>query len=138
MYFGMHLVRQGLLTTDDFFALLEQQVASRPPMGALAIETGKLTMKQVFEVLEAQCEETSQMFGEAAVRLGFLSEQDLAVLIYEQARRAMSMTELLVLNGHAEPETAEHWLQQYRDHQGRVTQMTTKSVAEDAASAAVS
>lgn len=127
MNFGMFLVRQGRLTTNQFFELLEQQIASRPQVGTLAIETGRLTVKQVFQVLRAQCEVPAEHFGETAVRLGLLSEDGLAALIYEQLRRATTMTDLLVINGHADQETAEQWLGEYRASQGRVTQMTSES-----------
>ncbi|MBX3432628.1 MAG: hypothetical protein KF847_04855 [Pirellulales bacterium] len=137
MNFGMYLVREGRLTSDEFFALLELQIASRPQLGTLAIETGRLSVRQVFQVLRCQCESTSRMFGEVAVELGFLTEEDVAVLVYQQSQRSASLPELLVLHGYAEPGLVEQWLDDYRSYQGRAAAASGGLTAYEAASAAV-
>ena len=138
MIFGMYLVNKGRITCAEFFSLLEQQIASRPQLGTLGIEMGRLSVKQVFQILRTQCDDSVQMFGEAAVGLGYLTEQEVAMLVYEQSRRAASMSDLLALNGYAEPDTIESWLGEYREAQGRVTQMTGEAVAAAAATAVIS
>jgi len=54
MQFGLYLVKHGMITASQFAQALEAQLASRPQIGALAIETGKLTVKQVFGILSSR------------------------------------------------------------------------------------
>ena len=75
MHFGLYLVKNNVIDSDLFVTALEQQLASRPLLGSLAIETHKLSVKQVFQVLRAQFDTPGELFGEIAINLGFLTKE---------------------------------------------------------------
>lgn len=114
MQFAMYLVDNGVISCEEFFEALKLQMNTRPQLGALAIETRRLTFRHVFAILRAQCDEPNTMFGELAVRLGYLSEQDVTKLLAEQASRAMPLLEVLVENGFLSAEDAERHYADYR------------------------
>lgn len=96
MQFGMYLVENGVITCEDFYEALKLQLGTRPQLGALAIEKRKLNVRQVFGVLRSQCDSPDERFGELALKLGYLSEADLAWLLHEQSVRVKPFSELLV------------------------------------------
>jgi hypothetical protein len=114
MQFAMYLVDNGVISCDEFFEAMKLQMKTRPQLGALAIETRKLTCRQVFSILRAQCEEPNTLFGEIAVRLGYLNEKDLNQLLAEQAARATPLVEVLVENDILSPEACEFHYAEYR------------------------
>jgi hypothetical protein len=114
MQFAMYLVENGVISCEEFFEALKLQLHSRPQLGALAIDTHRLTFRQVSAVLRAQCDEPNELFGEIAIRLGHLSEADLAELLAEQAARAKPLVEVLVENGFLSAKLAEQHYAEYR------------------------
>lgn len=99
MQFGMYLVDNGLLSTQAFYKALKLQMKSRPQLGTLAIQTRRLTVKQMFVILQEQCDTPQQMFGEIAVRLGYLTSEDLNQLLEEQSQHMASLRDVLVEHG---------------------------------------
>jgi hypothetical protein len=114
MLFGIYLVENGVITCEEFFEALKLQLRTRPQIGGLAIETRKLTAKQVFTILRKQCDAPADMFGELAVKLGFLSKGELGELIHEQSVRLKPFSELLVETGILSPATVERHSRDYR------------------------
>jgi uncharacterized protein YaaQ len=106
MWFASHLYRHGLITADEIVEALIRQSDHRIPLGRLALESKKLTLKQVAKVLAAQTEE-GQRFGQLAVRMGFLSEHDVAYLLMVQNNRLPSLTSVLIEMGALDRETAD-------------------------------
>ena len=98
MQFGLHLVRRGLISPGEFIDVVERQLASRPPLGALAIETKKLSMRQLFEVLSAQAD-SRRPLGALAVDMGFLEQADVEQLLGMQCERCLPVHELIVQMG---------------------------------------
>lgn len=96
MQFGMYLVENGVITCEEFYEALKLQLGTRPQLGALAIEKRKLNVRQVFGVLRSQSDSPDEKFGEIALKLGYLSEADLAWLLHEQSVRVRPFSELLV------------------------------------------
>jgi hypothetical protein len=95
MQFGIYLVDNGVITCEEFFEALKLQLKTRPQLGALAIEKRKLNVRQVFGVLRSQCDSPDDMFGELAVKLGYLTADELTQLLHEQAVRVRSFCEIL-------------------------------------------
>ena len=96
MQFGMYLVENGVITCEEFYEALKLQLGTRPQLGALAIEKRKLNVRQVFGVLRSQCDSPDEKFGSVALKLGYLTEADLAWLLHEQSVRVRPFSELLV------------------------------------------
>ena len=117
MQFGLYMVRNGMLDCEQFVHALEQQLASRPQLGSLAIETGKLSVKQVFQILRLQCDAPGELFGELAVNLGFITEEELAGLIFLQSVRQQPMSEIIIENGVASESEVQESLTNYRNQE---------------------
>ena len=115
MQFGLFMVQNDMLECEQFVQALEQQLASRPQIGSLAIETGKLSVKQVFQILRLQCDTPGALFGELAVKLGFITEEELAGLIFLQSVRQKPMTEIMIANGFVSEDEVQEGLTKYRN-----------------------
>jgi hypothetical protein len=113
MQFGIHLVRAGVLSADDFVDVVERQLRERPPLGMLAIEHHKLSMKQLFAVLEAQVEDPKP-FGRLAVELGFLSQSDVLALVGLQSECGRPEAEHVVEMGLLDSATVARELERFR------------------------
>ena len=96
MNFGLHIVRKGLITAEQYIATVEKQLSLRPMVGTVAIEIGKLSMKEVFQILRDQADSPTKMFGEIALELGLLTEEDLAVILFHQSTGVPPFSEILV------------------------------------------
>jgi hypothetical protein len=70
-------------------------------------------MKQAFHVLTVQAE-TDQPFGRVATELGYMSEEDLAMLLMTQRDRAPSIGKLLVASGAISGERMQAEMQTFR------------------------
>lgn len=96
MLFGKFLVERGVINPDEFYQAFKAQLASRPQLGTLAVQRRLLSMSQVFQVLEAQCDRPSELFGDLAVDLGFITTDDVAHLLREQSDLMKPFAELLI------------------------------------------
>ena len=96
MNFGIYLVQKQVITADQFVDALAQQLAEVVPLGQLAIAEGMLSMKDVFAIMRSQSDVPLYRFGEAAVNLGFISENQLAQLLMVQSERKRPISEILV------------------------------------------
>jgi len=114
MQFAMYLVEDGVISCEEFFEAVKLQLRSRPQLGALAIESRRLSFRQVSAILRTQCDEPNELFGEIAVRLGYLTPEDLADLLAEQAAQAKPLLEVLVENHFLSADEAEHHYAEYR------------------------
>jgi len=94
----------------DLVTAILEHFASRPPLGRVALDAGMLTMRQVFQVLNAQADRF-RPFGEAAVDLGLLTQEQLGALLLRQAEMATSLRTLLIEMGAL---TAEQFEQEAR------------------------
>jgi len=110
----MYLVDNGLLSTDAFYKALKLQLSSRPQLGTLAIKTRRLTVKQMFVILQEQCDTPQEMFGEIAIRLGYLTNEDLNLLLDEQSRHMASLHDVLVEHGFLSGEVVDQQYAAYR------------------------
>lgn len=114
MLFGIYLVENGVLSAEDFVEAVKLSQHSRPQIGALAIQMRLLSCRQVFSILDAQCDAPQELFGETAVRLGYLSQEDLWRLLALQGQRAQPFDELLIENRFLPREVVEHHKRAYR------------------------
>jgi hypothetical protein len=114
MQFAMYLVDHGQLSTQAFYKALKLQMRSRPQLGTIAIQTRRLTVKQMFIILQEQCDTPQQMFGEIAVRLGYLTNEDLNLLLDEQSRHMASLRDVLVEHGFLSADVVDQQYAAYR------------------------
>jgi hypothetical protein len=114
MQFGIYLVENGVITCEEFFEALKLQVRTRPTIGGLAIEKRKLNVRQVFSVLRQQCDSPADLFGELAVKAGYISGEELASLIHEQTTRVRPFSDILVELEILSPEVVDDHIREYR------------------------
>lgn len=113
MKFGIYLLQRGLIDANTFVNAIELQVRQRPLLGALAIELGKLSMHDVFEILGDQAD--SQLpFGKIAVQKQLMSREDLAEIILLQLERTKPLVDILVDMGVMNQGTADEELARFR------------------------
>jgi len=87
--FIVYLYREGVLDAVEGMAVLDRALQRREPIGRIAVREGILTVKEVVKVLEAQAGTSPRVrFGEAAVRLGFMTQGDLEWMLRNQERCA--------------------------------------------------
>jgi hypothetical protein len=120
MFLEVSLVRRGIITAAQFVQAVEWQLTHRPRLGRLALESGKLTMKQVFAVLEQQAE-IDKPFGEMAVELGYLTKRQVSNLLKLQTQRTLPLSQCLIEIGAIAPETLEQASLQLRNEQAGTT-----------------
>jgi hypothetical protein len=111
--FCIHLVRNGTISSDQLIDALEEQVASRPQLGQLALQEEQLTMSQLFEILSTQRFENKQ-FGEIAIEKGFLSKSQLALLLLKQGKTEASLAEVLIAQGAMSAEQCAELQEQWK------------------------
>jgi len=99
MKFGIYLVRNGLIDADQLVDALEEQELALAPLGQIAIESGKLSVREVFRVLREQIEEPRERFGETAVQFGMLKPSDVAELMMIQMARRTPLEDILLRQG---------------------------------------
>ena len=69
MWFELNLIKKGLVSIDEMLAAVKRQRLTRAPIGRVAIEQGKMSMAQVFEVLKQQADDP-RPFGQTRHRVG--------------------------------------------------------------------
>jgi hypothetical protein len=106
MWFVLHLYQAGLVGASEILNAVIRQNEHRVPIGTLAVQMKKMSVKQVAAVLaeQADCHES---FGRLAVALGYLSEQDLAHLLMVQNDQLQPLSEILVEMGAIDRRTVE-------------------------------
>ena len=113
MVFGLYLVKQGVITANQFVMALESQLLSRPQVGALAIETRKTRTREAFQVLRSQADQPHRKFGELAVEADMLTPEELSGLLYQQSVRVKPITEILVEIGCVESQQVDQLMHVY-------------------------
>lgn len=113
MHFGLYLLRKESITGPQFIQAVSRQLETRPQIGSLAIETRRLTMRDVFQILSLQSV-TNESFGQLAIQLGILKEADIRDLLALQIERTTPLAQVFVDIGALEPYQLQTELQLFR------------------------
>lgn len=119
MQFGMYLYRNGIVTAEQLVEAMAMQDECRVPLGVLAMESGKLAVRDVLSVLRVQSDLPNDRFGDIAIDLGLLDKRDLAELLMLQSDRRVSLGECLVELGFMTKEQYDEELASYRRERER-------------------
>jgi hypothetical protein len=114
MLFGKYLVERGIINADEFYRAFKAQLASRPQLGMLAMRRRLLSVSQVFHVLGAQCDSPSELFGDLAVRLGFLTSNDVTELLREQSDLMTPFADIVVDLGILDSDQVEAYHREFK------------------------
>lgn len=82
--FAEFLYYSGYISWTELVQALVWQYRNRPKLGELATESGLLDFAEVLDIIRAK--NPYELFGEAAVRLGYLSPSKLDNLVREQKK----------------------------------------------------
>ncbi|OIP62213.1 MAG: hypothetical protein CO150_08715 [Nitrospirae bacterium CG_4_9_14_3_um_filter_53_35] len=99
MLFGEFLIKRGVATEEQIVKALDEQKKIRLPLGTVAVTNHFLSIKDVYAVLNRQVEDPEKKFGEIALELGLLTEQELDKIIELQYEKNPNIGEILVRRG---------------------------------------
>jgi len=92
----VHLYNEGLIDAESAMKVLSARISRRTPIGRLAVEKGLLTVKEVMSVLQSQADtEPALRFGEMAIVMRLLTNEELEFLLRTQRRAVPSEGELI-------------------------------------------
>lgn len=114
MWFAAYLCDRHVITYEQFAEAVQLQQSRKPPLGLVAIRTGQLTIREVVAVLAKQMTHPAMQFGEIAVDLGFITEQELGGLLLRQVQSTPSMSDILVEIGALTPEEVDRYQREAR------------------------
>lgn len=95
MWTACLLAKQGIIDPTLFVEVVHRHLASRPPIGRVALRERLISLSQVVDVLKQQAE-TGEPFGKIAQGRGYLSQQELAHLLLRQLEEATPVDDLLI------------------------------------------
>ena len=98
MWKACSLVRDGKVSAEAFAEAAWLHYLSRLPLGELALRQGVLNMNQVFDIL-GESEMRNKPFGETAIDLGYMDEDQLSRLLMTQQKIATPVEDILVQMG---------------------------------------
>lgn len=114
LLFGHFLYYCGLTTWRTITSVLVRQQRDRPRCGELGTRFGMLQPKDIARILGAKSPQ--QPFGQVAVSLGLLSEQQLHTLLRHQQRQQKKFGTILVEQQLITPEELSYLLNLFAHH----------------------
>lgn len=117
--YAVYLVRVGAITPDDLVTAMEVQHRRREPFGKIALKSRKLTVRQTAEILNHQANHPAQRFGEIAVQMGFMTEDDVSAILQIQKANIPTLEEVFVSEGMLTADQLDRWSQAYQQEMRR-------------------
>jgi hypothetical protein len=93
--FAISLVRQNILTAEQFLELVEAAQSDQLPLSAVALRANRLTVHQVHRILAIR-DRDCKPFSEIALECGYLSEPQLNQLRIMQIQTRPLLREKIV------------------------------------------
>ena len=94
LWFAAQLYQRGVVSADEFAEAVSRQIADRPPLGSVAIARGKLSKSEVADICAAQVNAGHKRFGEVAVEMGLLTDDDVDELLAVQSESVPDLLEI--------------------------------------------
>ena len=114
MWFASYLYKSSVITGDQFAQVVTTQLDRQPLIGQVAVKEKALKPQQLLRVLEVQSEDHDRSFGNIALDLGYLTEQQLSHLVVKQAQSVDTTAQILVELGIFSQERMELELEKAR------------------------
>ena len=119
--FGQYLVDLGIVSSDAVVKALRVQRERRVPFGRLCLQHGRLTVTQVFEILNLQSIAPHEMFGELCIESGYLSAADVAYILELQQKSRPPLGEILIEMDLISKEDLDELLESYTAFSGALS-----------------
>lgn len=100
--FGQYLYYNRIIDLQTLIKSLSWQLRTRPKLGDMGIQLGYLSPDDIIGILRGKT--VNELFGEAAVRLGYLTRKRLTVLAGRQLLLNLPIGRFYVDNGYLEPD----------------------------------
>ncbi len=97
LYFGKYLEDKGILTNEQYNAIINDSKNAKVKLGLLAVESGFMTYVQADEVNMLQ-QMQDRRFGDIAVEKGYLTEEQVGTLLKKQGDEYLLFVQALVEN----------------------------------------
>lgn len=104
--FGQFLLEKGYVTREQLLHGLAEQRAVTGTLGDLAVAVGMITMEQL-EAIHRRQDSAGEPFSMAAVRLGHLSEPQIAQLLHPQSAERLLLGQILLAFGYLDKATLQ-------------------------------
>lgn len=116
--FGQFLLNHNAITPRQLMDAIQIQIDQNQLFGEIGRKLAMLTDEQVVRVVSAICNSRPPgyeglKFGEAAHRMGFITGEDIAVIIDVQTKSKKKIGEILVEIGALTPQECEQELQNF-------------------------
>ena len=115
--FLSHLESKGVLTPGQALDALAAQKDAKVNIGALAVDEKMMTQEQAETVNRQQALENA-LFGELAIKLGYLTQDQLSYLLDIQPRDYVILKQILHDRKYASAETVDAALSAFREELG--------------------
>ena len=100
------VLEAGWASRSEIADAVAARRALRPPIGELLLKRRKLTMRQVFQILEEQAT-SGKLFGRIAIEMGFATETDINEILQLQNSLSPSLLQMLLSREILTPEQAK-------------------------------
>lgn len=116
-FFGNYLHKRGCITLEQMRDVLALQDSVRVKLGVLAIDAGYMNAAQVEQVHSLQST-MDKRFGEIAIDLGWLDEEKLSILLGQQNKRHLFISQALIDKGIMTFDEFETFIEDYKKDSG--------------------
>jgi len=113
VYFGKYLEDKGLLTNEQYNAIISDSKNAKVKLGLLAVESGFMTEVQADEVNMLQ-QMHDRRFGDIAVEKGYLTEEQVGTLLKKQGDEYLLFVQALVEQGIMSLEDIQKEMNRYK------------------------
>ncbi len=93
--FVHYLVTRDVVSETMAVQALDLQKEKTPQIGRMALDSGLMSMKQIFHVLREQAD-SGIRFGQQAIRLGYLTDENLKDLLQSQVAARPGIGSILI------------------------------------------
>ncbi len=113
VYFGKYLEDKGILTNEQYNAIISDSNNAKVKLGLLAVESGLMTDAQAEEVNMIQ-QMQDRRFGDIAVEKGYLTDDQVGSLLKKQGDEYLLFVQALVERGILSLEEIQKELNSYK------------------------
>ena len=114
LLFGHYLYYCGITNWHTIIKALVWQRTRRPKLGELGRQYGMLNNKEILHILRNR--KLSESFGESAVKLGYLNNQQLKLIVFQQKTLQKKFGEFFIQNNILTPSQLNTLINQCRSH----------------------
>ncbi len=111
-FFGLFLLKHGVITTDQLQEAVLAQKQDRLLLGQIALNRGLLSESQLLDILAAQSR-SGKKFGQIAREKGFLTESQFQEILEVQSSNHVLLGEALVRKGSVGAADLIHFVREF-------------------------